>query len=588
MFQIKWVWKNLTGDKGKFITAMVLSVVCCGLVLVNPIVSQQIIDKVVIGQTQPNGEIVRHINLIVPLGIALIGFTLFRTSLLYLMVTLYEKSSQGLIYRVRNHLYQNMQSQDVGFYHKNRTGDLMTRLSGDMDMIRHTVSWGFRATIESIMYFVVAIVYMLMIDWLFTLIVVSITPFIAILTKKYSKKVRPLYVNLREKLSSLNTTAQENISGNRVVKAFTTEDFESQNFDEKNIEYKKANLEATLTWLKFSPYIETISQSLLIIIVLVGGIFVMNDRMTVGDLVAVTGLSWTLSNPVRMLGMLLNDLQRFFASCSKVIELYYTSPNIVNRFNCKTKSKPFNGDVEFKKVTLTFDEKNVLEDINFKVSSGETVAIMGATGCGKSLLVSLIERFYDVSSGEILIDGVNVNSWNLETLRKNIGIATQEVFLFSDTVDGNIAYGNSSISENEVKQFAKLASADFIDKMEEGFDTVIGERGVGLSGGQKQRLALARALAIKPPILILDDTTSAVDNETEKFIQSSLNNLDFKCTKFIIAQRISTTKDADKILVMDNGKIIEQGNHKELLDKKGYYYEVFNLQYGEDNEKVGV
>lgn len=221
----------------------------------------------------------------------------------------------------------------------------------------------------------------------------------------------------------------------------------------------------------------------------------------------------------------------------------------------------------------------MLDNISFTVKPGETVAIMGETGSGKTTLINLIPRFYDAAEGEVLVDGVNVRFRKLKQLRQNIGMATQDVLLFSDTIDGNIAYGDSSMPEEDVKKYARLAAADgFISKMPEGYETLVGERGVGLSGGQKQRISLARALAVKPAVLILDDTTSAVDMETEKHIQESLENLDFNCTKLIIAQRISSTKDADKIIILENGKIKEMGTHDELLAKKGYYYEVFMLQ----------
>jgi len=291
---------------------------------------------------------------------------------------------------------------------------------------------------------------------------------------------------------------------------------------------------------------------------------------------------------MRMFGSLINDLQRFMASANKIIEVYYARPIIIDRPDAVDHKERFNGEIEFKNVSFKYDNTTVLENISFKINPGETVAIMGETGSGKTSLVNLIPRFYDATSGEVLVDGINVRMLKLNQLRGNIGMATQDVLLFSDTIDGNIAFGNSSMPEDEVKQYAKLAAADeFISKMQDGYETIIGERGVGLSGGQKQRISLARALAIKPAILILDDTTSAVDLETEKYIQESLKSLDFPCTKIIIAQRISSTKDADKIIILKDGKIAEMGTHDELLRLGGYYSEVFSLQ-NEGFEKVGA
>ena len=312
---------------------------------------------------------------------------------------------------------------------------------------------------------------------------------------------------------------------------------------------------------------------------MVGGMFLINGTLTMGEYIAISGLIWAIANPMRNLGIYVNDLQRFMASSMKIIEIYYSQPTIVDRTDAVDSTERLKGEIEFKNVSFKYGKNEVLSDISFKVAPGETVAIMGETGSGKTTLINLIPRFYDVAQGEVLVDGVNVRMRKLKQLRRNIGMATQDVLLYSDTIDGNIAYGDSSMPEEDVKKYAELAAADsFISKMPDGYETLIGERGVGLSGGQKQRISLARALAVKPSILILDDTTSAVDMETEAHIQESLRNLDFNCTKIIIAQRISSTKDADKIIILKDGRIAEMGTHDELLKNKGYYYEVFTLQ----------
>ncbi len=341
-------------------------------------------------------------------------------------------------------------------------------------------------------------------------------------------------------------------------------------------------------WLKFSPYIDTLSQSLSIAVLLVGGGFLISGRITIGTFTLFNALTWTLTNPMRMLGMHLNDLQRFFASAGKIIELYYAKSTIASRQDAVKPKERVKGEICFRNAGLTLHGTQVLRNIDLSIKPGETVAIMGPTGAGKTSLISLIPRFSDVSEGEVTLDGVPVNRYDLRSLRSSIGIATQEVFLFSDTVDGNIAYGNTKLSEEEVKRYAKMADVDFAEKLPEGFDTVIGERGTGLSGGQKQRIALARALAVRPSVLILDDTTSAVDLETEKYIQEQLASLDFPCTKVIVAQRISTTKRADKVVVIENGAITEIGTHAELSQKPGYYREVFLLQNGSSEEEAGL
>ncbi|MGN0593946.1 MAG: ABC transporter ATP-binding protein [Hominimerdicola sp.] len=578
MFQIQWLWHNLKGYRKFYIAALVLSVVCNVLYLTTPYFSSELVDTFISADNAMQNLVEKRSLFWWLLG-GMIGFTLLRTVLQYLCNMTYEISSQGMIYRIRNHLFSRIEHQDMEFYDRNRTGDLMTRLTGDLDMVRHAVSWVFKGIVESFALFASSMIYFFVINWKMALLLLAVTPFIFVIMIIFKRVAGPVYVDLREKLSKMNTDAQENISGNRVVKAFAREDFEIEKFQKANLEYSESNKKASLLWLKFYPYMETFANLLSVIMLLAGGLFLIKGEMSMGDYVAISNLIWAIAMPVKNLGIYVNDLQRFMASAMKIIEIYYAKPLVVDRADAVDRSEGFKGDVEFKNVTFKFGRKTVLDNINFKINAGETVAIMGETGSGKTSLINLIPRFYDVAEGEVLVDGINVKMCKLEQLRSNIGMATQDVLLFSDTIDGNIAYGDSDMSEEDVKYYAELSAArEFIEKMPEGYETIVGERGVGLSGGQKQRLSLARALAIKPSILILDDTTSAVDMETEKFIQDNLRNLNFPCTKIIIAQRISSTKDADKIIILDNGRITEMGTHDELLAKKGYYYEVFKLQ----------
>lgn len=582
MFQLGWLWQNLKGDRVRYIFALCLSVVVSSLTIINPYIGQRIVDTFIAGDDAAQ-NLTHERTLLISLCLGMIGFSLLRTGSAYFTALLYERVSQGMLFRVRIYLYNKIQGQDMKYYDHNRTGDLMTKMTGDLEMVRHSMAWVFKTIIESLTVFVAAVVYFFFIDAELTLWLLILSPPIGIIAFMFARRVRPMYVDLRERLSQLNTITQENIAGNRVVKAFAREEYEINKFTEKSVNYSKANKRAALVWLDYFPYLETLAQGFGVILMLAGGLFVMSGRITLGEFSAFSALIWGLSNPMRTIGIVINDFQRFFASLNKVVEVYYAHPDIVNEHKSAVKRR-YQGRIQFEQVSFKYNNAMVLENVSFTVEPGETIAIMGATGSGKTTLINLIPRFYDVAKGRVLVDGTDVRKLELDELRSNIGVATQDVLLFSETIDGNIAYGNPDMPEEDVMAFAELAAAaDFIRKMPDGYNTIVGERGVGLSGGQKQRIALARALAIQPPILILDDTTSAVDLETEEHIQRSLRGLDYPCTKIIIAQRVSTTAEADRILILDNGRIIEEGTHAELLAKRGYYYGVFMLQ----NEGIG-
>ena len=580
--KLAWLWENMQGTRGIYIVGMLGTIVYNVLQLTVPYYSGKIVDIFLTGENARE-NMRTNSDLFYKLLIAMVGFTFLRTIIVYLDCMIYEHVSQTVLYRVRNYLYNKIERQDMTFYSTYRTGDLMTRVTGDLDAVRHMVAWVIRMVIESFSLFGAAAIFFLYINWKMALCLLVISPFVFWIIYLFKNKVAPMHALLREKLAQMNTYAQENISGNRVVKAFAREDYEIQKFDKANKDYAKTNKATGMVWLKFYPYVESIANLMPVVMLAVGGVFLIRGQLTMGEYVAFSGLIWAIANPMRQMGNIMNEFQRFSAASKKVMEIYYSKPKIKDAEDAVAHPGRFEGKIEFSDVSFQYEDGDlpVLHDINFTVEPNETVAIMGETGCGKTSLIHLIPRFYEPTKGEIRIDGIPVGKLKLADLRKNIGLATQDVLLYSDTIEGNIAYGDSTIDLDEVMKFAKYSAAsDFISKMPEGYDTIVGERGVGLSGGQKQRLSRARALAVKPSILILDDTTSAVDMETEKQIQQSLRELDFPCTKIIIAQRISTTKAADKILVLQDGYIREAGTHEELLAKKGYYYELVKLQTG--------
>lgn len=580
MNNFQWLWQYLKNYKYKMVIALIFVVVNSLLIVINPILTGQLVDKV-IDQNQ--------VNLLIPFLGIMIGVQFIRTVIRYTYQIMFERISQNVLFRLRQDLYKKLQELDFDFFNHTRVGDIMARMTGDTDAIRHFVSWISYNSIESILWFVAAIVMMGWINFPLMLALVVITPLIYFLTMKMSKEAHPVFFEIRESFSRLNSMVEENIGGNRVVKAFAREEFEIEKFNDYNQDYKQRNMASAEVSAKFLPWLDLLAGSLTMTTLLIGGWLVIQNQMTLGELITFNGFLWMLNQPMRMSGWLINDVQRFNASCIKIRQMIHTKANIPvvdNQAELKVK-----GFVEFKDVSFHFSddpETNVLSQVSFKVAPGQTIGILGETGSGKTTLVNLVARFYDPTQGQVLIDGKNAKDYPVRQLRENISMVMQDVFLFSNTIEDNIAFGNPYVEAEYIQRVAEVADAhNFISKMPQGYDTIIGERGVGLSGGQKQRISLARALAKDPSILILDDTTSAVDMETESKIQKELTNLTGEKTTFIIAHRISSVREANLILMMEKGRVIEQGTHEELLAKKGFYYEVYQKQLGLTNGEVG-
>ena len=577
MTAMKWFYGFLKKYRLRMFFGMVLVTILAAAALASPYISKIIVDTVIKGGKT---------EYLIPLVGILVGLVVVKGVCRFSSQVLFETSSQGVLYAMRDKVYRKLLMEDFAFYNKNRTGDLMGRQTGDMDAIRHFVAYVIYTIYENILYFVLALVMIFTINVPMALCMVIVFPLAALTTYLQAKSVHPAFKKCRDAFSGLNTFVQENISGNRVVKAFAKEDYEKEKFNVQNDIYREAELGAAKIWRRYVPVFEFLSYVLTIILMLVGGIMVVKGQMTLGDLVAVNGYLWMLTVPLRMAGWWINDVQRFTTSVEKIYDTYSAEPDI-KRPKKPVKHKKLEGNVTFKNVSYRADDEDILQNINFDVKKGETVGIIGTTGAGKSTIVNLMCRFFDATEGEVLVDGVNVKDYDMHDLRDNIGMAMQDVFLFSDTIEGNIAYGKPDISFEKVKEVARMADANhFIQNLPEGYDTIVGERGVGLSGGQKQRISLARALLKEPAILVLDDTTSAVDMETESYIQKQLENIDHACTIFIIAYRISSIMNADQILVLDQGKIIEHGTHKELLKKNGYYATVYKHQFPEAADAV--
>ena len=572
MGYIRWFLSFLKKYRVRMIVGLILVFITSLLVLINPQISGMIVDEVIEGQ---------HYEKLGILLLIMIGVTLVRSLLRFIFLMCFESSSQGLVYDMREEAYRKLIKEDFNFFNKNRTGDLMSRQTGDMDAVRHMVSHVIYFSFENILVFLMALVMIFSVNVKMALCMLIVLPFTLAVTLSQRRHIKPAFDRVRDCFSSLNAFAQETIAGNRVVKAFAKEDYELEKFDRENDGYRDAQLNAASIWMKYIPMFEILSQCLTIILMIMGGFMVIDGEMTIGNMVTVNGYLWMLNSPLRQAGWIINDLQRFLTAIEKIYKVYTTEPDIKQPEHVVEKRK-LKGSVTFDHVNYYTNDDTVLKDISFHVEPGQTVGIIGATGSGKSSLINLICRFYDVNQGRVLVDDIDVRNLNLQTLRGNIGIAMQDVFLFSDTIEGNIAYGNPDCTFEQVQAAAKIANADeFIREMPEGYDTIIGERGVGLSGGQKQRISLARAILKDPSIIILDDTTSAIDMETESMIQNELKKISDERTVFIIAHRISSIIHADQILVLDNGRLVERGTHEQLLAKKGYYSTVFHHQYGE-------
>ena len=577
MAAMKWFYSFLKKHNRSMALGLVLVTVISVLAIAKPIVSGSIVDDVI---TDGQYELLPRLIAL------LILITVLRGVLRFWSQVIFETCSQDVLYSMRDTVYRKLLQQDFNFYNKKRTGDLLSRQTGDMDAIRHFIAFVIYQVYENVFLFFFALIMVFTVSPKLALCMCIVLPFALLVTLSQTKNGRPRFQKIREQFSSLNTFVQENISGNRVVKAFSKEDYEIGKFNKENDGYRDAELAAAEIWTKYVPQFEFLSNMLTIILMLVGSIMVINQSMTLGNYVTINGYLWMLMNPLRQIGWRINDIQRFTTSVEKIYTTYSEEPNV--KFPAKAiPCERLNGDIEFKNVSYSADDEDIIHQINFRVKSGQTVGILGSTGSGKSTIMNLLCRFYDVTDGEVLVDGKNVKDLDLYNLRQNIGMAMQDVFLFSDTIEGNIAYSNPDCSFEAVEKAAIMADADsFIRQMPDGYDTIVGERGVGLSGWQKQRISLARALLKEPSILILDDTTSAVDMETESYIQQQLNAIDHKCTIFVVAYRISSIKDSDLILVLNNGRIVEQGTHQELLQNNGYYATVFRHQYGEFEKYV--
>jgi len=511
-------------------------------------------------------------------------FTL-RALLMYCQQFLMREVSQRVVRDMRNLLYEKLLNLSMNFYSHSRTGTLVSRITYDTTIIQDAVSEGLTDLIWQSSQFifslgmVICIAVFFQINVMFIFIALVVTPLIVVPLVQIGKRLRQISKKSQESMAGINNILYESVSGIRIIKAFCMENYEKQKFKEQNSYFKNMVMKSNKRILAVSPLTELVTMISAMVILWLGGQQVISGAMTMGTLTVFSLSVLSLSRPINRLSRVHNVNQQALAAASRIFEMLDEEVAIEEKPGAK-KIPSVKNDIVFSDVSFKYTDTEVLSNISFKAKSGNVMAFVGPSGAGKTTLISLIARFYDPNEGSVKIDGADIRDVELQSLRNQIGIVTQETVLFNDTVSANIAYGNKDIDINKVIESAKTANAhDFIMKMPQQYNTVIGERGFKLSGGERQRLAIARAVFKNPPILIFDEATSQLDSKSEKLVQEAIDRLMEGRTVFVIAHRLSTIKHADTIVVMENGKIIDMGAHDELLARGGLYKKLYTMQF---------
>nr|WP_205516659.1 ABC transporter ATP-binding protein [Paenibacillus sp. SYP-B3998] len=487
-------------------------------------------------------------------------------------------------FHMRNALYKKLQYLSFQYYDQARTGDLMSRLTADLEAIRTFIGFGFAQLLNVALMLVFGMGMLFLINWKLAILTMLTMPFLAFTAIRFEGKIHPAFRLARQSLSSMTTAVQENITGVRTVKSFAREPHEITKFSAHNEDYKSMNMDTANIWAKYFPIMEILANLSVVILLGVGGYMVIENTITLGELVACFSLIWYIIGPMWGLGFQINNFTQTKASGEKILEILHQYMHVKDEPDAiKLESSEVKGHITFEQVTFAYPEKQpALYNFSVDAPAGSVIGFLGSTGSGKSTVISLLMRAYNVKEGKITLDGKDIRSLSAESLRSQIATVFQETFLFSSTIRGNIAYGRKEVTMDDIIRAAKLAKAhDFIMELPDGYETVVGERGLGLSGGQKQRIAIARALLKDPRILILDDATSAVDMETEHEIQAGFGEVMQGRTTLIIAHRISSLKHANEIIVLDQGRIVQRGTHQALLQEEGLYRQTYRIQYAD-------
>ncbi len=545
-----------------------------------PLVIQRIIDQ----GLNPGNPAESDESLVVHLAILMVVLATVGGVFTFLQGYLAERVSQWVAFDLRNRLYEKVQTLSFSYHDRAQTGQLMTRATSDVEQLRMFIGQGLILALSAVLLLTGITIILVALNWLLTLVVIPALLLMSVIFAMFGRRIRPLFRAIQERLGIFNTILQENLAGIRVVKAFSREPYERDRFQVANYALRDANLRTSRAMATIFPTAFLIAGISLVLVVWVGGNLVVDGQLKLGELTAFSTYLALMMMPVAQLGFIVASASQASASAKRIFEILDTRNDIVDKPGAVDLNDTL-GNIQFKEVTFRYFKSgaNVLSNVNFGVSAGQTLALLGATGSGKSTIINLIPRFYDPTEGQIMLDEQDISDVTLDSLRQQIGIVLQETRLFTGTIRDNIAFGRPNSTQEEIESAAKAAAAhDFIMDFPDGYDTPVGERGMTLSGGQKQRIAIARALILNPRILILDDSTSSVDVQTEYQIQQALDRLMEGRTSIVIAQRISTVLSADKILVLEKGEIVAEGTHAELLETNAIYAEIYHSQLVED------
>lgn len=527
-------------------------------------------------------------RLLINAALFILAFALMRGLFSFAQAYMAEKTSQGVAYDFRNEIYAKIQRLSFSYHDQNQTGQLMIRATDDVEKVRLFIAQGLVLAVQAFLLLAVTLVILVFTNWKLTLVILPTLPIALVTFMVFGMISQPLFVQVQQKISSMNTVLQESLVGIKVVKAFAREAHEEKRFVRAADDLLAQSLRVSRTFAFLFPIIFLIAQLGQAAILYFGGRQIVNGTLGLGEYQKFSLYLIYVFFPLGQLGFIISLMAQASASSNRIFEILDAKNDITDLPDAPD-LPPITGKIEFKNVTFRYFQSSepVLSEVSFTVAPGQTVALLGATGSGKTTIINLIPRFYDPVEGAILIDGYDIKTVKLNSLRQQIGIVLQESTLFSGTIGDNIAFGKSDATLAEVIEAAKAAAAhDFIMSFPQGYDTPVGERGTTLSGGQKQRIAIARALLLNPRILILDDSTSSVDLITERKIQTALDNLMKNRTSFVIAQRISTVRNADLILVLDKGRLVAQGTHAQLMEESPIYADIYYSQLIEDAEEA--